>query len=182
MRTTVEATAPDVTVYAHKTAGVFGELADSESGKDRHDIPSYGPAALQVVFPHYNWGEKESGDYWSDYRPYSQSEEETRAVWTFQIKNQKTVDLSNADIRINLEDAREVMYVKENGNVEYRETGTNTKMKNELTLVDVDNHQTYSVDELEYANFTMESKHARTFRWVIGSVKDEDFKPVVLPE
>jgi hypothetical protein len=182
MRTRVAATTQDGTVYEHNSAGVFGELKQSKYAKDRHDIPSYGPAVLQVVFPHYNWGEKDSGDYWSDYRKYKKARADKRAVWTFQVKNQKTVDLSNADIRIKLDDAREVTYVKKDGNVKYTETGTDTEMKNNFTLVDVDNHQTYSVDELEYINLNMDGKHTRTFRWIRGPVKKRDYRPVVLPE
>jgi len=182
MRTRVSATTEDGTVYEHNSAGVFGKLKQSRYKKDRHDVPAYGPATLQVVFPHYNWGEDDSGDYWSDYRKYKKRRANKRAVWTFQVKNQKTVDLSNADIQIKLDDAKELMYVKENGNIKYTETGTNTEMKNKFTLVDVDNHQTYSVDELENANLSMDGNHTRTFRWVRGSVKRRDFRPVKLPK
>jgi len=55
MRTRVSATTQDGTVYEHNSAGVFGKLKQSRYKKDRHDIPAYGPATLQVVFPHYNW-------------------------------------------------------------------------------------------------------------------------------
>ena len=182
MRTRVSATSENGTVYEHNSAGVFGELKQSKNKKDRHDIPSYGAAALQVVFPHYNWGEDDSGDYWSDYRKYNNKRPNKRAVWTFQVKNQQTVDLSNAEIQIKLDDARELNYAEENGNIKYTETGTNTEMKNKLTLVDVDNKQTYSVDELQYTNLNMDGKHTRTFRWIRGRVKKKDFKPVVLPE
>ena len=182
MRTRVSATAEDGTVYEHNSAGVFGKLKQSKRKKDRHDIPSYGPATLQVVFPHYNWGEEYSGDYWSDYRKYKKSRKNKRAVWTFQIKNQKGVDLTNADIRIKLDDAIKVYYVKENGNVRYIEAGTDKIMKEKFTLVDVDKHQTYSVDELQYADLTMDGNHTRTFRWVRGPVKKRDFRPVVVPE
>ena len=179
MRTTVKATAADGTVYSHNSAGLIGELEQSMAEKDKHDIASYGPAALQVVFPQYNWGE-ESGDYWSDYRKYENGAE-TRAVWTFQIKNQKTIDLSNADIEIALKDAQNVDFVKEKGQVRYIETDVDSSKRDAFTLVDVDNQQTYSIDELENADLSMDGKHTRTFRWVRGSVQDEDFEPVVLP-
>jgi len=182
MRTRVSATAQDGTVYEHNSAGVFGELKQSKAKKDRHDIAAYGPATLQVVFPHYDWEEGDAGDYWSDYRKYKQRRANRRRVWTFQVKNQKTVDLSNAEIQIKLDDAIKVNYVKENGNVRYIESGTDKTMKEKFTLVDVDNHQTYSVDELQDAGLSMDGNHTRTFRWVRGRVKKRDFKPVVLPE
>ncbi len=182
MRTRVSVTTQDGTVYSHNSAGVFGKLKQSKNKKDRHDIPSFGAAALQVVFPHYNWGEEESGDYWSDYRKYKKNRAGKRVVYTFQVKNQKSVDLSNADLQIKLDDARNVNFTKVNGNVRYTETDLNKEMKNNFTLVDVDNKQTYQVDELEYADLSMDGKHTRTFRWVRGSVKSKDFDPVVVPE
>jgi len=182
MRTRVAATAQDGTVYTHNTAGVFGELRQSKNGKDRHDIPSYGPTTLQVVFPHYHWGSKNSGDYWSDYRKYIPKRRKHRRVWTFLVRNQKGVDLSQADLRIFLDDARMVKSAKENGTFRYIEVGINDKMKNRFTLVDVDNHKTYKVDELADANLKMDGKHTRTFRWVMGRVHRRDFRPVKLPE
>ena len=182
MRTRVSATAQDGTVYSHNSAGVFGKLKQSRYKKDQHDIPAFGSAALQVVFPHYNWGEEDSGDYWSDYRKYKKKRIGKRVVYAFQVKNQKSVDLSNADLKIELDDARNVNYTKENGSVHYTETDLNKEMKNDFTLVDVDNNQTYQVDELQYADLSMDGKHTRTFRWVRGHVKRKDFDPVILPE
>jgi hypothetical protein len=182
MRTRISVTAEDGTVYTHNTAGVFGKLKQSKYKKDRHDIPAFGAATLQVVFPHYNWKEGDAGDYWSDYRRYKKRRANKRAVWTFQVKNQKGVDLSNADLKIELDDARIIKFTRENGSMNYVEAGVNTKKKNKFTLVDVDNKQTYKVDELEYANLSMDGKHTRTFRWVRGNVKRKDFKPVVMPK
>jgi len=182
MRTRVAVTTQDGTVYTHNTAGVFGELRESKNTEDRHDIPSYGPATLQVVFPHYHWGEEKSGDYWSDYRRFKPRWHRGRRVWTFLVRNQKGVDLSQADLKIFLDDARIVKRVTENGTVRYVEAGVDPKRKERITLVDVDNHRTYSVDELPNANLNMDGKHTRTFRWVMGRVHRRDFRPVKLPE
>jgi len=57
MRIKVSATAEDGTVYRHTSAGVFGKLKKSRYKKDINDIPAFGPAKLQVVFPHIT-GEK----------------------------------------------------------------------------------------------------------------------------
>ena len=182
MRTRVFATAADGTVYSHESAGVFGKLRQSKNKKDRHDIPAFSAATLQVVFPHYDWKEGDAGDYWSDYRRYRKRRSHRRTVWTFQVKNQKKVDLSNADLKIVLDDAIKVNYVKENGSIRYIESDTDKEMKSKFTLIDVDNNQTYQVDELPYANLSMDGKHTRTFRWVKGRVKKRDFRPVKMPE
>ena len=182
MRTRIAATTPDGTVYAHNSAGVFGELRQSRNEYDRHDIPAYGPAVLQVVFPHYHWGTEHSGDYWSDYRKYNPKKPHQRRVWTFLVRNQKGVDLSQAALKIRLDDAEKVRSVKERGYIRYIESGTDVKMKERFTLVDVDHNETYSVDELPYTDFAMDGKHTRTFRWVRGPVKKKDFKPVTLSD
>ena len=180
MRTKVSATAPDGKVYSHNTAGIFGQLKQSKNKIDQHDIPGYGAAILQVVFPHYNW-EDDSGDYFTDYRKWNKNREGKRAVWTFMIKNQKTVNLANAPIKIELDGLQNINFVKKDGRIDYIETTLEPEKRNDFTLVDVDNHKTYSYDELENANLTMDGKHARTFRWVRGNVKKKDFKPVPKP-
>ncbi len=181
MRTIVKATTSDGTVYRHNSAGVFGKLKQSKGKKDRHDIAAYGPAAFQVVFPQYNWDD-DSGDYYSDYRKWNKKRVNKRAVWTFQIKNQHTVDLSNADIEIALKGAQNVDFIKKDGSIAYIETEIDSEKKEAFTLVDVDNHQTYSVDELKDAELTMDGKHTRTFRWVKGTVRTKDFTAVKKPE
>ena len=182
-RVKVYATAADGTTYAHTTAGVFGELKESRSAKDRHDIPSYGPAALQVVFPHYDWGEGDSGDYWSDYRKFAGNEEEGRLVYTFLVRNQKDVDLSNASLRIAFDPVKRVEYANEsNGNTAYEEKASDTDMLKGFTLVDVDTGRTYAMDEIADAQLSMEGKHTRTFRIVKGTPQESDFAPLVMPE
>ena len=68
---------------------------------------------LQVVFPHYNWGEEDSGDYWSDYRKYKkkQSKQKSR-LYLSRSKIRKHVNLSNADLKITLDDAINVNFVQ----------------------------------------------------------------------
>ncbi len=172
----------DGIVYSHNTAGVFGELQESIDGKDRHDIPAYSAAVFQVVFPHYDW-EEDSGDYWSDYRIWEKSRADTRVVYTFLLRNQKTVDLSNASLRLFVDPPQNVNYIKDkDGNIKYIESDKEPEKLHDFTLVDVDNHQTYAMDELENANLSMDGNHTRTFRLVRGSVADEDFDPIAKPE
>ena len=176
-KTQVSATAADGTVYTHTTAGIFGELLQSEEDKDKHDILGYDTSILQVVFPQTEWGD-DNGDYFSNYLNYDEYSVEKR-VWTFQIKNQHTVDLSNASISINLEGIYDVKYKEENGKVEYKEsTDVNQTLLGTLHLVDVDNQAEYTLDELKTATLTMDGLHTRTFRWVMGTVEQDDYLPL----
>ena len=177
MQTTVKATTADGKVYEHNTAGIFGKLKQSEHKKDMHDIPSYGPAALQVVFPKRNWGEA-NGDYFSDYREYRRSRAKRRVVYTFQIKNQNTVDLSHADIEITLKGQQNVVFTKKNGVVIYEERRLKPEKKEAYSLVDVDNQKVYTFGQVKNANLNMDGKHTRTFRWVRNEVKPRDFNPL----
>ena len=181
MHTKVYATTEEGKEYSHTKAGIFGKLKQSKWKKDQHDVPAFSAATFQVVFPHLNWGE-ESGDYYSNYYKWKRNRVNKRAVWTFQVKNQSGADLSNASLRIELEGAQNVAFVKKDDVVTYIETKLKPEKKENFTLVDVDNHETYSVDELEYANLGMDGKHTRTFRWVMGSVKKRDFNPLPQPE
>ncbi len=181
MRTKVYATAPDGKVYRHETAGVFGKLKQSRWEKDEHDIPGYDAAIFQVVFPHYDWGD-DSGDYFSDYRKWSKRAENKRAVWAFLVRNQKTIDLSHAPIKIELDGLQNVDFVEKDGKVTYIETTLEAEKRSEFTLVDVDNHKTYSYDELENADLNMDGLHKRSFRWVRGEVRKKDFRPIPEPK
>lgn len=176
-QTKISATAPDDTVYTHNTAGIFGELLQSGDAKDENDVPGYGTALLQVVFPQPTWGE-DSGDYFSNYQSFTEDGNEKR-VWTFQVKNQKTVDLKNAPIKITLDGVYDVTYKKENGHISYKESTTlNTQRTNALTLVDIDNHRNYTLAELQSADLNMDGMHVRTFRWVKGDIDESDFEPL----
>ncbi len=174
MRTKVSATAADDKVYEHNTAGVFGKLKQSIYKLDKHDIPSYGPATLQVVFPQTNWGDENNGDYWSDYRQWKSSTATKRTVWKFQIKNQHTVDLSHAPITIELDGKQNLNFTEdENGKITYIETKLKPWKRKDFTLVDVDNDfKKYSYDEIENADLNMDGKHTRTFKWIFDPNQD----------
>ncbi len=165
MRTTVKATTADGKVYEHKTAGVFGELADSEGGKDRHDIPSMGSAKLYVLFtPDWEAG---STTYFSDYHRYKDSDPR---VWTFQVVS----PLSDAALTFNVDGVFDVY--KKAGEPYVERPSSDESLKNALHLVDLDNQRVYTYDELANANLAMDGKTARSFRWVIGPVSDQDME------
>ena len=176
MKTVAKATADDTTEYVHNTAGIFGELKESLNGKDRHDISGYGTGILQVVFPHTEW-EEDNGDYFSDYRTFTAGD--GKKVWTFQIKNQRDVDLSHAPLQLLLYGPYDVSSTDENGRVTYEETLSNdTSKKTSITLIDVDNQIAYSYEELKTLQLNMDGLHTRTFRWVLGTVEHDDYAPL----
>jgi len=172
-RTVVSATAEDGTVYSHSTAGVFGELVESNQNIDSHDIPSFGTSILRVVFPQDDG--VNNGDYFSNYQSFSRSNSDKRS-WTFQIKNQHTVDLKDAAISITLPEVHKVKYKKVKGQIIYDKNEiADTTTADQLTLIDVDNAKEYTVAELQTANLNMDGLHTRTFRWVLGTVEEADY-------
>ena len=171
-KTKVYATQED-TVYQHTTAGIFGVLKESSDTQDKNDIPGVGTAVLQVVFPQTNWEKEENGDYFSDYQSYGANKQ----AWTFQVKNQKEVDLSDATLKIELEGIYDVIYAEDNtASPEYLSLlKVNSDKRAKLTLLDIDNEQSYSVAELASAQLGMNGKHVRTFKWVMGEVDLNDY-------
>jgi hypothetical protein len=186
LRTVATATTQDGTVYAHKTAGVFGRITGSVYKKDIHDIAAYGEndAIFQVIFPQNNWDE-ENGNYFSDYRGYYKRQAlDKRTVWTFLIRNPRSVNLADADLSIKLEGPYKITSFTQNRSIEYKESPSAdmTELLSNLTLIDVDNQREYSYDELKDLNLGMDGLHTRTFRWVVGRVKTRDFNPWVPAE
>ncbi len=174
MRTVAKATASDGTVYTHDSAGVFGELKESQEGKDRHDIGSYGKATFQIRFinDHIETG----NEYYSDYRNYDGNAK--KEVWTFVVKNERVdpapVNLANADLSLSVKGIYNVYEAKDTSYEE--KLSKNNSRKTSLTLIDVDNQRTYSYDELKTANLNMDGLHKRTFKWVLGDVDNADME------
>ena len=180
-KTEVSATASNGRVYQHTTAGVFGELKQSEDGQDQHDVPGYGAAILQVIMvPDFTTNM--TVGYFSDYKKYEENST-TKKVWTFQVKNQYAVNLADAPITIDIKGVYDVEYRDDRGKVEYKEsTQVDTDKRNKLTLIDVDNAKEYTVIQLSSANLTMQGVHTRTFRWVKGTVDNTDYEPLSSPQ
>jgi hypothetical protein len=175
-RTTVSAVNPDTqTGISHKTAGVFGQLNESSEGKDPHDIIGMGTesATLEVVFPQSEWDD-DNGDYFSDYH----SVKEGRDSWIFQVKNMNNnIDLSNEAITIALDGVYTVESTSVNGSTRYSEKLNRADERlDELTLIDLDNKVAYAVSELPTSEISMDGRHTRTFRWVLGAVTEEDYR------
>jgi len=173
MKTVAKATADDGTEYVQNKAGIFGELKESQNGKDRHDVSGYGTGILQVVFPKTEWDEN-NGDYASDYRALAS--DETKKVWTFQVKNQRDVNLADAPLQLLLYGPYDVTSSEENGRVTYEKSlSKDTSKKTSITLIDIDNQVEYSYEELKTLQLNMDGVHTRTFKWVIETVTQEDY-------
>lgn len=178
MKTVVKATADDGTEYVQNKAGIFGELKESQDGKDRHDVSGYGTGILQVVFPKTEW-EEDNGDYASDY--HALTNEETIKVWTFQVKNQRDVNLADAPLQLLLYGPYDITSTEENGRVTYEEVlSKDMSKKTSITLIDIDNQVEYSYEELKTIQLNMDGLHTRTFKWVIGTVTQEDYAPLTV--
>jgi len=162
-------------IYSHNTAGVFGQLVQSNEGKDLHDIAGYGDAFFQIVFPQTDWDD-DNGDYFSNYQGYEEGSTDKK-VWTFQLK---AGGVSSFPIAIALEGVFDVRYKEENEKVTYKESiEVNQTIVDNLYLVDVDKAQVYTVEQLATANLDMNGSAIRTFRWVLGVVEEDDYAPLV---
>ncbi|SFV90144.1 hypothetical protein MNB_SV-4-1260 [hydrothermal vent metagenome] len=181
MRTVASATLNEKR-YVHKTAGIFGELNDSKDGKDKHDITAFSKATLYVVFPKVQEDETLK-NFFSDYHYYDPNDQynSKRQVWTFQVKNERGADLSNASITLRVEGPYKV-YRKKEG-IGYTEVAVkDNEMLSRLSLIDLDNKKVYTYSELENADLKMDGKKVRTFRWVLGSVLSEHLESFQVQE
>jgi len=175
MRTVVTAILPNGKVYKHDSAGVFGELDGSTDKRDNHDIESYGVGTLQIRF--VNLKVDFQKEYFSDYRSYT--EEDEKRTWEFFVTNETGDDLSNAELRIEVEPMKEVL--KKEGENRYVsvDAASDEDKRNSLILVDIDNQKTYSYAEVKGHVFNMDGKKTRSFRWVLnGSVTSDDMKKI----
>lgn len=177
----VSATAANGKVYADHTAGIFGELIESLETKDKHDIPGFGKAIFQVLFPKTDWGE-ESNDYFTDYRAHRAEYVENKR-WIFQLKNQKQPDLSTAPVMIDIGNFRDVSAIEKEGRFIYKMSGPLKAPDVTLfSVIDLDNQKLYTLGELKEAQLTMQNRTTRTFLLVLGEVEADDYAvPVGAP-
>lgn len=178
-RTVVTAKLADGRTFDYRSGGIFGRAVDSEDGFDKHDIPVFGTAILQSVFVQTEWNEK-NGDFFSDYRSLPKNDPYRDAVWDFQIKNQQSVNLANATLHISVEGPYGFVYTS-NGIHEFNLTEA-ASLKYDLFLVDIDKQTVHPYMQLGASGLTMESMHTRSFRWVLGNVRNRDLVPFVTTE
>jgi len=169
MRVTVEATTDDGNkVYIHNNAGVFGELDESSDGLDKHDVPAKGTAIIQARF--VNDELDSTTEYYSDYRSYDQNT--THKSWDIVIINDdNNIDLSDASIKINIENIKDIYRI----NDIYKEVSSlDTTKRDSLKIIDLDNQTVYTYNELKDAKLSMEGKHQRKFRIILGEIEKDD--------
>jgi len=168
MRVTVEATTDDGKVYIHNNAGVFGELDESSDGLDKHDVPAKGTAIIQARF--LNNELDSTTEYYSDYRSYDQNT--THKSWDIVIINDdNNIDLSDASIKIDIENIKDIYRI----NDIYKEVSSlDTTKRDSLKIIDLDNQTVYAYNELKDAKLSMEGKHQRKFRIILGEIEKDD--------
>jgi len=175
MRVIVQATDENGKTYIHNSAGVFGELDESLDTLDKHDIPSQGKAILQVRFINSDFNN--SKQYYSDYRKYNN--DTYIGTWDIIVINSdKDTNLSNASLVLDIENIKNI-YRKENQRYE-EVISDDTTLRDSLHIIDIDNQQVYSYDELKNANLDMDNKNLRKFRIVLGKVTQDDMKSFVV--
>ena len=166
-RVSVSDTANSVTVGGTNPA-VFGKLAESSDGYDKHDITPYGSvvgAEAAVVFIHSDWDEN-SGEYHSNYHDTKGAEKDSWEMTVF-----SSVD--NAEVTLKWEGLYELS--KEKGKTLYDEKKVlDSSTLENLKLVDtVTGEETPAVTngKLNTYSFTMESgESSRIFIWQQGMV------------
>jgi len=170
MRVVAKATDDNDKVYTHNSAGVFGELDESSDSLDRHDIPAKGSAILQVRFINPNL-DKDT-QYYSDYHSYKQ--DTTKESWGIVIINDDSnIDLSDAKLNLDIQNLKNIYKI----NGKYKEvTSLDTTKRDSLNIVDIDNQKVYTYQELINTDLSMDDKHSREFRVVLGDVTQEDME------
>jgi hypothetical protein len=171
MRTTVQAIADNGKTYRHNDAGVFGELDESSDGLDKHDIPTKGNAIIQIRFINNNLDSHQT--YYSDYRHYDQND--TKKSWDFIVINDDNhIDLSNASIKLNIQNIKKIYRQPNN---KYSESSTtDTTKRDSISIIDLDNQTVYKYANLKNANLNMDGKHIRKFRLVLGKITQNDMQ------
>ena len=165
-RATVTAITPEGKIYKHTTAGVFGELKDSNDAQDRHDIEAMNSGVVQILF--VNEDIEADKKYYSDYRELNDTKKES---WTLVVSNISGEDISDADIKLDISSIYDVF--RQNNSYIEKVSDNQAKLQ-KMTLIDLDNNQTYSIDELQDANLNMDGKKDRYFRLVLGDVSESD--------
>jgi len=165
-RATVTAITPEGKIYKHTTAGVFGELKDSNDAQDRHDIEAMNSGVVQILF--VNEELESDKKYYSDYRELNDTKKES---WTLVVSNISGEDISDADIKLDISSIYDVF--RQNNSYIEKVSDNQAKLQ-KMTLIDLDNNQTYSIDELQDANLNMDGKKDRYFRLVLGDVAESD--------
>ena len=165
-RATVTAIIPEGKIYKHTTAGVFGELKDSNDTQDRHDIEAMNSGVVQILF--VNEDIEADKKYYSDYREFNDTQKES---WTLVVSNISGENITDADIKLDISSIYDVF--RQNNSYIEKVSDDQAKLQ-KMTLIDLDNNQTYSIDELKDANLNMDGKKERYFRLVLGDVSESD--------
>lgn len=170
-------------VISDTRSGIFGQLAVSEPGYDRHDIPAYSSTtkskAAVVFVQGENWGDN-AGEYLSDYRPAG----EDSTDWLFTVHS----SLGSEQVTLNWDGLFLLTQENVNGARRYTEEKTlDHEILRDLKLIDLETGavtraihpgkgKKNGAPELNSHIFSMKEETSRQFRWVLGKVRDEHFQ------
>jgi hypothetical protein len=174
MKTRLQVTDPfGGSEWADGSSGVFGKLAASSDGYDRHDIPVFAsavnsPAAL-VFVRGADWGEHE-GEYLSSYH----SADGKLDVWPFTVFS----SVEGAEVTLTWDGLFELTPYQDGALTRYVENETlDSKILNKLKLVDLETGEVTEAlagkgkknRELNEYTFSLNSGETnRHFMWVLG--------------
>ncbi|MEP4486938.1 MAG: hypothetical protein ABJ013_15010 [Halioglobus sp.] len=175
----VNATAYDTATGARfdaANAAVLGQLNDSHTGYDRHDIKTYASTAgekVAAVFVQDDWQEQ-SGEYVSDYRKPGRASDS----WLMSVNSNVSGDITLRwngiydVIRTNDPDNRVGYYERENRQHKFM---PRLQLIDLTTLIVV---PAISDGKLNTYKFTATGPgEVRNFRWVLGPINSSYFEP-----
>jgi len=189
LKTTVEVTDPETGRIIRDTrSGVLGQLAESEAGFDRHDVPAYASTtdsrAAIVFIQGEDWDEM-AGEYLSNYH----KNDSKKDSWVFTVHS----SLSPETVTLHWDGLFELSQYEQNGVIRYTSTQTSDNViLKKLSLVDLQTGEVIQAlaknkDRKKYGaefnsyTFSMNGETRRDFRWVLGKVRKSHFEPVYQP-
>jgi hypothetical protein len=188
LKNTLELVNPETgSIVRDSRSGVMGQLADSEPGFDRHDIPAFasttGSRAAIVFEKGADW-EEMAGEYLSDYRRAKGQKDD----WVLTVHSR----LSPDQVTLRWDGLFVLDRQEENGKTTYAsQREIDHRILDQLHLIDLDTGEVIKAvnktkgkskkkDVIEFNSyeFSMTGQTRRDFRWVLGALEEWHFEPV----
>lgn len=148
---------------------VLGQLDDSESGKDSHDLIELNPFAspyLTLVFPHEEW--LDPGNYSSDYHA---TDADNADEWVFDILSDdayRNITLYWDPVKL-VERMDDAVSGKKGSNKSSKMDSADDLIERMWLEDTLTGERIYAIDsgQLQSYTFNMEGENTRSFRWVM---------------